>query len=100
MFSVVEAMVLRPIPWEHPEQLAILQEMNPRQGASPISPSTANYKDWREQSRSFERIGAFRFVYFNLADARVEPERVQGLKGPLVRAGPPGPAVDAKSISP
>ena len=86
MFSVLSAVVLRPIPWENPERLVNLLEVNARQGGSGINnnPSTGNYKDWREQSRVFERMTAFRYVFFNVsdsrADSRAEPERVPGMR--------------------
>jgi putative ABC transport system permease protein len=90
MFSVLNAVVLRPIPWENPERLVNLLEVNARQGNSGINnnPSTANYKDWREQNQVFERMAAFRYVFFNLADSRpdsradsrTEPERVPGMR--------------------
>jgi hypothetical protein len=82
MFSVLNAVVLRPIPWENPERLVNLLEVNARQGDSGINnnPSTANYKDWREQNQVFERMAAFRYVFFNVADSRAEPERVPGMR--------------------
>ncbi len=80
MFSVVNAALLRPIPWENPARLVALVEVNHKQGGYESSPSTANYKDWREQSRIFERMAAFRAVHFNLADAHAEPERVPGMR--------------------
>ena len=86
MFSVLNAVVLRPIPWQNPERLVNLLEVNASQGASGLNnnPSTANYKDWREQNQVFERMSAFRYVFFNLADrigdGREEPERVPGMR--------------------
>src|SRR6266852_6429005 len=80
MFSVVNAVLLRPMPWENPDQLVLLREVNRKQGGDFINPSTANYFDWREQNHVFERMAHFRFVYFNLSDNRREPERVQGFR--------------------
>src|ERR1700690_1552761 len=79
IFSVVNAILLRPIPWENPDRLVLLREVNRRQGDL-INPSTANYFDWREQNHVFERMAYFRFVYLNLSDDRSEPERVQGFR--------------------
>jgi|HubBroStandDraft_1064217.scaffolds.fasta_scaffold00079_41 putative ABC transport system permease protein len=80
MFSVLNAVVLRPIPWENPERLVDLSEVNPRQGGYEMAPSTANYNDWRLQSRVLECMAAFRFVHFNLADTHADPERVPGMR--------------------
>src|SRR5216683_1866394 len=80
MFSVVNAVLLRPIPWENPDRLVLLRETNRKQGGDFMNPSTANYFDWREQNHVFERMAHFRFVYFNLSDNRREPERVQGFR--------------------
>src|SRR5580704_9272530 len=80
MFSVVNAILLRPIPWENPDRLVLLREVNRKQGGDFTNPSTANYCDWREQNHVFERLAHFRFVYFNLSDNQREPERVQGFR--------------------
>jgi putative ABC transport system permease protein len=80
MFSVADAVLLRPIPWENPDRIVLLREINPKQGGDFINPSTANYFDWREQNHVFERMACFRFVYLNLSDNRTEPERVQGFR--------------------
>jgi putative ABC transport system permease protein len=79
MFSVLNAVVLRPVPWEDPVRLVNLLEVNLKQGGYPTSASKANYKDWREQSRVLERMAAFRAVDYNLAGSGAEPERVRGM---------------------
>ena len=79
MFSIVRSVLLRPVPWEEPDRLAVLQEVQ-RDSGDATNPSTANYVDVRDHSDVFEQTAAFRFVYFNLSDGRVDPERVQGLR--------------------
>ena len=79
MFSVVKAVLLRPVPWEDAERLVLVQEVRPESGDG-VNTSTANYVDWREQNHVFERMAPMRFVYFNLSDNRAEPERVQALR--------------------
>ena len=79
MFSIVRSVLLRPVPWEEPDRLAVLQEVQSNSGDA-TNPSSANYVDVRDQSNVFEETAAFRFVYFNLSDGRADPERVQGLR--------------------
>jgi predicted permease len=79
MFSVVKAVLLRPVPWEDPERLVLVQEAR-RESGDTANASTANYIDWREQNHVFEPMAPMRFVYFNLSDNRAEPERVQALR--------------------
>jgi putative ABC transport system permease protein len=58
IFSMVNAIVLRPLPLNDPDRLVYATEVNPKGGA--ISLSWLNYLDWRERSRSFEALAASR----------------------------------------
>lgn len=58
MFSIVNAVLLRPLPYRDPAGLVLLSEhwrQFPR-----LSLSYLNYRDWRDQSHSFEAVGAVR----------------------------------------
>jgi putative ABC transport system permease protein len=79
MFSVVKVALLRPVPWEDPDRLVLVQEVRRDSGDS-SNASTANYVDWREQNHVFAPMAPMRFVYFNLSDNWAEPERVQALR--------------------
>src|SRR5512146_1914563 len=73
IFSVVNAVLLRPLPYKDPERLVLLSERTPR---FPIlSVSYENYRDWRDQSRSFEAVGAVRNLSMTLT-GQGEPERL------------------------
>ena len=74
LFSVVNAVLLRPLPYKDPDRLVILWEKTTTQDTSVSYP---NFQDWREQNQSFEEITAFRRESFNLTGAG-EPERVSG----------------------
>ncbi|HEV3039219.1 MAG TPA: ABC transporter permease [Candidatus Angelobacter sp.] len=58
MFSIVNAVLLRPLPYRDPQRLMLLAEHWPQ--FPRLSLSYPNYKDWRDQSHSFEAIGAVR----------------------------------------
>src|SRR5260370_8777210 len=83
MFSIVNAILLRPIPWENPDRLVLLRETNRKQGGDFINPSTANYCDWREQNHFFQPVAPFPFVFFNLSH---NPREAQPGPGFLVAA--------------
>jgi putative ABC transport system permease protein len=78
IFSVVNSMLLKPLPFKDPKRLAIIWETSLKNRAT-ISPiSSADFIDWKDQTRVFEQIAAWRFLYFNLS-GKDQPERVQGL---------------------
>ena len=58
IFSVVNAILLRPLPYAQPDRLVYLEESNPQQGFPSFSVSPANFLDWRAQNHSFERMVA------------------------------------------
>jgi predicted permease len=51
VFSVVNGVLLRPLPYEDPQELVYIQEINNRGG--PMSVAGPNFEDWRTQSTSF-----------------------------------------------
>lgn len=58
MFSIVNAVLLRPLPYRDPQRLVLLAEHWPQ--FPRLSLSYLNFKDWRDQSHSFEAVGAVR----------------------------------------
>ena len=76
IFSVINAVLLRPLPYSHPDQLVLLAEHWP---AFPIlSVSYDNYKDFRDQSTSFETVAAIQPLSYTLTGSG-DPERVTGM---------------------
>jgi putative ABC transport system permease protein len=76
IFSVVNAVLLRPLPYPESERLVWLSERSPKYPTMSISP--ANFIDWRAQQTVFERIGVFNRGSYNLT-GRGEPLQLTGV---------------------
>jgi putative ABC transport system permease protein len=73
IFTVVNAVLLRPLPFRDADRLVVLAEHT---GATPtITTSWQNYQDWRDQTKSYDGFGAVRSLTMTLADG-AEPERL------------------------
>ena len=59
IFSVVNAVLLRRLPFTHPEQLVTLWERNPKQGYEQNPPAAGNFIDWRDQNRVFAQMAIY-----------------------------------------
>ena len=58
IFSVVDAVLLQPPPFPHPERLVTLWQTDPGDGNRPVEVAPADFLDWRDRVRSFERVAA------------------------------------------
>jgi putative ABC transport system permease protein len=76
IFSVVHAVVLRPLPFADPDRVMILGEDFENRGR-PSDVSVGNFVDWRDHAKSFSAIAALQFASVNLSDED-QPERVVG----------------------
>ena len=77
IFSVVNAVLLRPLPYPQSEQLVRVFGTQPTLDEAPTSP--ANFLEWREENQVFERIGTWTGQGFNLLGGD-KPERVIGAR--------------------
>ena len=77
IFSVVNAVLLRPLAFARPERLVGIWESLPTGGTGSVS--VPNLRDWREQNNVFEAIAAYQFGDFSLQNEG-EPQRVRGLQ--------------------
>jgi putative ABC transport system permease protein len=59
IFSVVESVLLRPLPYPEPDRLVEVFESNPERGFPQFSVSAPNYIDWRARNRSFQALGVY-----------------------------------------
>jgi predicted permease len=59
IFSVVNGVLLRPLPFKNPDALVMVYEANTKQASRRNSVSPANYLDWRSQSSSFSDFASY-----------------------------------------
>lgn len=79
IFSVVNGVVLRPLPYNEPDQVMTLWEANPRLDIAQDQVAGATCLDWVERSQSFASLGAYNFQSFIMAGERKgESVRVSG----------------------
>jgi predicted permease len=78
IFSVVNAVLLRPLPYPHPDELVMLYEQGllERGGNFPVSPR--NFLDWQQEARSFQSMAASTFAGGNLSGTGYPAEVVAG----------------------
>jgi len=77
IFSVVNTVLLRPLPYREPGRLVMVWEDDAKHGYPNDTPAAANYFDWREQNQVFEDMAAMADQSFNLTGVG-EPERIDG----------------------
>ena len=77
IFSVVNAAMLRSLPYADPDRLVRVAEKNDKLNLQLFSVSALNYVSWNEQTRTFERLGAFGNGSYSLT-GRGEPEQFAG----------------------
>jgi putative ABC transport system permease protein len=77
IFSVIDALMLRPLPFREPDKLFQVWESNVKLGQNQGDASYPNFVDWRDRNQVFEQIAIYSDSTFNLAGA-AEPERTEG----------------------
>src|SRR5271156_5027525 len=75
IFSVVNAVLLRPLPFKDSAQLVILRETHKSVGN--VSVSYPDFLDWRQQAHSFSAMAAIQYRGFNLSGV-AQPENIGG----------------------
>jgi putative ABC transport system permease protein len=81
IFSFVDTILLRPLPFPNADNLVMVWENNPelQQVTDRVPTSAANLRDWKEQNHSFTDLAAFWTKVLYLTGAN-EPERVEGVR--------------------
>src|SRR5215469_448224 len=81
IFSVVNAVLLRPLPYSDPERIAMVYHAPPQKsfpGAKIFAVSPANYLDWKSQSSVFDAMSIFHGTTMTVT-GKDQPEAVPGL---------------------
>jgi predicted permease len=86
IFSIVNAVLLRPLPYQDASRIMQIWHVPPARsfpGMSFFSVSPANYLDWQSQNFSFEQMAAYGFDSFNVGGG----ERPEAIRGAAVAPG-------------
>src|SRR5215216_5001258 len=79
IFSVVNTILMRPLPYEDPDRIVMIWETNESRAIPRSIVSPANFLDWKKQNQIFEDLAAFRFWYYTVTGSG-DPERYQGAR--------------------
>jgi putative ABC transport system permease protein len=79
IFSVVDAVLLKPLPFRDPQRLLVIWEGNHAQDLEKIFVAPGNFLEWRNQSRALEALAALQDVHINLTggpNGHIDPEEL------------------------
>ena len=76
IFSVVQGVLLRPLPYTAPDRVVTLNQAAPKAGQPFLGFSVLDFTDFRERNRTFSALAEYHSMWFILL-GRAEPERVQ-----------------------
>ena len=80
IFSLVSAVLLRPLPFPEPDRLVLVwDDFSPRVGPSRSEPTPADYVAWKEQSRSFADMAMLVAGTYNLTGTG-DPDKFAGIR--------------------
>ncbi len=77
IFSVIKAVVLNPLPYEAPERIVVVWEVNPEGNLDRVSVPT--FGDWQKEARTLSSLSAYRQVDFSFAGTG-DPMNVRGVR--------------------
>ncbi len=92
IFSVVDTVLLRPLPYRDPGQLVLVSETLPQMSSEDIGVSAGEFQDYRDRNRSFSQVAAYESAGFNLTGdgqpLRVNAAKVSASIFPLLGVSP------------
>ncbi|HVG21138.1 MAG TPA: ABC transporter permease [Blastocatellia bacterium] len=77
LFSVVNGVLLKSLPFKDPDRLMFVWETNARLAVPTLAASKLNYRDWKEQNHAFDLMAARQPLTVNLTSGD-KPEKIQG----------------------
>src|SRR5881392_2567847 len=77
VLSLVNGLLVRPLPYREPQQLVLLLQHFKSQNLERIPVSPPEFKDYEMRAHNFEKLGAFGYTNFNLA-SEDRPEQIAG----------------------
>ncbi len=78
IFSIVDGVLLRPLPFPKSERLVNVWESNVKRNIPRMVTAPGNYYDWKSQNQVLSATGAYQGATLNLASPEGEPERFIG----------------------
>ena len=79
VFSIVNALLLGPLPYPRPHELVMLWESEADNRDRTFIVAHPVYEDWKRETRSFAALGIWEYRTYNVASSQ-EPEQVQGIR--------------------
>jgi putative ABC transport system permease protein len=80
IFSVVDAVLLKPLPFRDPQRLLVVWESNPTQNLKEMFVTPGDFLEWRNQTRALEALAAISDVHVNLTggpNGHIDPEELR-----------------------
>jgi len=79
MFSVAEAFLLHPAPFENADRIVALVDSRPQQNIDMNAIAPATYLDWRKEAHSFDQLAAYAWDEISLTGDG-QPQKVQAFQ--------------------
>jgi len=78
IFSVIDGVILRPVPYPDPDRLLVVHSQNHEQRITRGTPSYQEFKEIRDSASTLEAVAGFANRSLTISDGRSEPERYSG----------------------
>src|SRR5437868_4825821 len=81
VFSVVDGLLLRPLPYKSPQRLVMVWDQLPKLGLDQFPAPFFNYFEYKQRNQVFDDIAAFHFDELNLSatGSSAAPERIEAM---------------------